>query len=67
AAPMMSCFIYAVLIAACTPAASPFAATLFGLQDWISSKDAAIYAVMASAVVFAVICCIGLPLATTLF
>ncbi|MBD5557351.1 MAG: hypothetical protein HDQ92_01925 [Desulfovibrio sp.] len=67
AAPMMSCFIFAVLIAACTPAASPFAATLFGLQDWISSKDAAIYAVMSSAVVFAVICCIGLPLATALF
>ena len=29
-APMMACFIYAVLIAACTPAASPFAALLYG-------------------------------------
>lgn len=67
AAPMMSCFIYAVLIAACTPAASPFAATLFGLQDWITSKEAAVYATMASAVVFVVICVIGLPLANMLF
>ncbi len=34
AAPMLACFIYAVLIAACTPAASPFAATLYGQTEW---------------------------------
>lgn len=60
--PMMACFIYSVLIAACTPAASPFAATLYSQQEWIDTKDIAIHAVIASAVVFLVVCLVGLPL-----
>lgn len=61
--PMMACFIFAVLIAACTPAASPFAATLFSQQEWVSTKDIALHAVIGSAIVFLVICVVGLPLA----
>lgn len=67
AAPMLACFIFAVLIAACTPAASPFAAMLFGNTEWVSTKNIAIHAVIASFVVFCVVACVGLPLAHIFF
>ncbi|MDO5536330.1 MAG: SLC13 family permease [Desulfovibrionaceae bacterium] len=65
--PMMACFIYCVLIAACTPAASPFAALLYGQTKWIAVKDIAKYSVMASTAVLLVVICIGMPLAKILF
>lgn len=66
-APMLACFIFAVLIAACTPAASPFAAMLYGNSEWISNKDIAIYTVMSSFVVFLVVVLVGLPIANIAF
>lgn len=67
AAPMMACFIYAVLIAACTPAASPFAATLFSQREWVGTKEIAIHAISGSFVVFLVLCILGIPLARIIF
>ena len=66
-APMMACFIYAVLVAACTPAASPFAAMLYGQGEWIERRDMATYSVISSAVVVLVVIVLGIPLARMLF
>jgi len=65
--PMMACFIYAVLIAACTPAASPFAALLFGNTEWVDQSLIIRHAVTASLCIFLVVCVVGLPLAMMLF
>ncbi|MBQ1420939.1 MAG: hypothetical protein IIZ02_05890 [Desulfovibrio sp.] len=65
--PMMACFIYAVLIAACTPAASPFAALLFGNTEWVDQSLIIRYSVIASLCIFLVVCTVGLPLAMMLF
>ena len=67
AAPVLACFFYAVLVAACTPAASPFAAILFDNAEWISTRDASVYAVASSAVVALVVLLIGFPVALMLF
>ena len=64
---MMACFIYAVLIAACTPAASPFAALLYGQTDWIDRRDIGRYTVISSALVVLVVIVVGIPLARVLF
>lgn len=65
--PMMACFIYAVLVAACTPAASPFAALLFGQSAWVNTGTMVKHAVIASAVVLGVVVCVGMPFATLFF
>ena len=67
AGPVLACFFYAVLVAACTPAASPFAAILYDNPDWISAKDVGIYSVASSAVVALVVILIGFPVAMALF
>ena len=67
ASPMMACFIYAVLIAACTPAASPFAALLYGNSDWIETRDIVRLSVTASVIVVLVVIILGLPLARMIF
>lgn len=67
AAPIMACFIFAVLIAACTPAASPFAALLFGNTKWVSKTDMIKHSVIASAVVAGVVIIVGMPLASLIF
>ena len=67
AAPIMACFIFAVLIAACTPAASPFAALLFGHTKWVAKTDMIKHSVIASAVVAGVVIAVGMPLATLIF
>lgn len=67
AGPLMACFIYAVLIAACTPAASPFAAMLFGNSRWLSPKEIVTYSVSASLLVACVVIVIGIPLAMLIF
>ncbi len=65
--PMMACFIYAVLIAACTPAASPFAALLYGQSDWIDPPAIARYTVISSGLVVLTLVVLGLPLAKMIF
>ena len=67
AGPLMACFIYAVLIAACTPAASPFAAMLFGNTQWLSPKEIVTYSVTASLLIAGVIIVVGIPLAMLIF
>ena len=67
AGPLMACFIYAVLIAACTPAASPFAAMLFGNTQWLSPKDIVTYSVSSSLIIAGVVIVIGIPLAMLIF
>ena len=67
AGPLMACFIYAVLIAACTPAASPFAAMLFGNSDWLSPRQIAVCSVSASVIIAGVVIVVGIPLAMLLF
>lgn len=67
AGPVMACFIFIVLVAACTPAASPFAAMLYGNSDWISVRDAGVHSVIASLVVTLVVIAAGIPLARLLF
>lgn len=67
AGPLMACFIYAVLIAACTPAASPFAAMLFGNTHWLTPREVVTYCVSASLIVAGVIVIIGIPLAMLIF
>ena len=64
---MMACFIYAVLIAACTPAASPFAALLYGQSDWIDPPAIARYTVISSGLVVLTLVVVGLPLAKMIF
>ncbi len=66
-APMLACFIYAVLIAACTPAASPFAALLYGNTKWADTGTMIKYAVISSAVILGVVICVGMPVANILF
>ncbi len=65
--PLLVCFFYAVLIALCTPAASPYAALLFGNSEWISTADAAKYALIVSSITIAVLLVVGVPLASILF
>ena len=66
-APMMACFMFAVLIGACTPAASPFAAFLFANTKWVSPGQMAKHAVLASLVVLLVDIFLGIPLAKLFF
>ena len=67
AGPLMACFIYAVLIAACTPAASPFAAMLFGNSQWLSPREIVTYSVSSSLIIAGVVIVIGIPLAMVIF
>ena len=67
AGPLMACFIYAVLIAACTPAASPFAAMLFGNTRWLSPKEIVTYSVSSSLIIAGVVIVVGIPLAMLIF
>ncbi len=64
--PLLALFIFTVLFGLATPAASPFAAMVFG-NPWLSKKDAAMYGVIYSLVVVLVVSIIGVPLATMLF
>ena len=67
AGPLMACFIFAVLIAACTPAASPFAAILFGNTQWLSPKEIVTYTVSASLLIVGVIIVVGIPVSMLIF
>lgn len=65
--PIMACFFYVVLVAAATPAASPFAAILYDNSEWISTKDVARHTLLASGIVVGVLITVGLPLSQILF
>ncbi len=65
--PVLACFFFTVLIALCTPAASPFAALVFGNTEWIDSADATKCGIIASLIAVSVVLVIGVPLAMMLF
>lgn len=67
AGPLLACFIYAVLIAACTPAASPFAAILFGNSEWLTPPVIVRYSVISSVLIVGIVIVVGIPLAMLLF
>ncbi|MCD7809344.1 MAG: anion permease [Erysipelotrichaceae bacterium] len=61
-APLITLLIYTVLSsAACTPAASPFAAMLFGNKEYLTSGDIYKYSVIFVAFNVAVILIVGIP------
>ena len=61
-APIITLLIFTVLLsAACTPAASPFAAMLFGNKDYLTSGDVYKYATTFVLVELAIILVIGIP------
>ena len=67
-APIITLLIFTVLMtAACTPAASPFAAMLFGNKEWLDASDVYKYSPVFVIVELAVVLLIGLPMATMLF
>ena len=60
--PIISIMIFTVLLsAACTPAASPFAAMLFGNKEWLTSKDVYKYSLTMVLVETIIIVVIGIP------
>lgn len=65
--PLLACFIFAVLIAACTPAASPFAAILFGNSQWLSPREIVTYSMSASVIIAGIVIVVGIPLAMIIF
>lgn len=61
-APIITLLIFTVLlIAVCTPAASPFAAMLFGNKEYLTSGDVYKYTLTIAVVEFIVIVVIGVP------
>lgn len=60
-AAIMSIFVLACAIA--TPAASPFAAMLFGNKEWLRSKDIYKYDLMFVGIELALVLAVGLPFA----
>lgn len=62
-APLITLLIFTVLMtAACTPAASPFAAMLFGNKTWLTSGEVYKYSVAYVVVEVVVIIVVGIPL-----
>ncbi len=66
-APLLACFFFTTMIAAVTPAASPFAALLFANKAWIDTGVATRYSLVSSIIVLVVISIVGVPMATMLF
>ncbi len=67
ASPIIVCFFFIVLIAAVTPAASPFAAILYDNPDWISRRNVALNTLVSSGIILGVVVVVGIPLARVLF
>lgn len=67
AAPIVTLLIFTVLLsAAVTPAASPFAAMMFGNKEWLKPSDVYKYSLVYVAVELILILLIGLPFANLL-
>ena len=61
-APIIALLIFTVLLtAACTPAASPFAAMLFGNKKWLAAGDVYKYSMTIVAVEAVIIIGLGIP------
>ncbi|MCB2214777.1 SLC13 family permease [Desulfofustis glycolicus] len=67
ATPIIVCFFFIVLIAAVTPAASPFAAILYDNPEWISRRNVALNTLVSSALIMGVVIVVGIPLSRALF
>jgi len=67
ATPIIVCFFFIVLIAAVTPAASPFAAILYDNPDWISRRDVAVNTLVSSGIIMGILIVIGIPMAKIMF
>lgn len=67
AEPIVAIFIYLVLIAAVTPAASPFAAILHGNKEWLKTGDIYKYTTIFSIIVLAIVIVVGIPLSKLVF
>ncbi len=65
--PLLVCFFFTTMIAAVTPAASPFAALLFANKEWISGGEATTYTLFYSLVILGIIAIVGVPMAIMLF
>ncbi len=65
--PLLACFFFTIMIAAITPAASPFAAMLFANKDWIDANHATRYAFIFSVIILLCMFAVGIPLAINLF
>lgn len=67
-APIITLLIFTVLLtAACTPAASPFAAMLFGNKEYLTSSDVYKYATTFVVVEAIIILVLGIPFINLLF
>jgi sodium-dependent dicarboxylate transporter 2/3/5 len=61
-APIITLLIFTVLLtAACTPAASPFAAMLFGNKNWLPNGDVYKYSLVFVLVETVIILVVGIP------
>ncbi len=62
-APIITLLTFTVLLtAACTPAASPFAAMMFANKEWLDNKDVYKYATIIVIAEFVTIMVVGIPL-----
>lgn len=59
--------VYTLHIAMITPAASPYAAVLFGNKEWIESKDITKYGTLVMFSMLALYLIIGIPIANLIF
>ena len=67
-APIITLLIFTVLLsAACTPAASPFAAMMFGNKEYLSSGDVYKYSTVFVLIEFVIIVVVGIPFINLLF
>lgn len=67
-APFITLMIFTVLLsAACTPAASPFAAMLFGNKEYLTSGDVYKYTTVFVGIELVIIIVIGIPFISMLF
>lgn len=67
-APIITLLIFTVLLsAACTPAASPFAAMMFGNKEYLSSGDVYKYSTVFVLIEFVIIIVVGIPFINLLF
>ncbi len=65
--PLLAVFFFTVLMALCTPAASPYAALLFGNSEWVSKFDATKCAFIATILTIISLIIVGIPLARAFF
>lgn len=65
--PIVSIFIFLVLMALVTPAASPYAALIHGNKTWFKTSDIYKYTTIISAVMLLIILVIGIPLSKLVF